>query len=350
MDAPIGLVRGLVQGTLALQVEVPEDHPSVSALGSERMGSAVLVDEAGLLLTVNYVVIGGRRITAILPDGRRFQVEIVAQDFDSGLAVLRLPEHDLPASSLGKSQGLERGQEVFILASTGTTERRVSSGVITALEPFDAAWEYSLEVSIQTTAVNPGFGGGALFDLHGQVVGITSLNLGQVGRFSLAIPIHLYTERREELLRLGTALQGARRAWVGLYTEPGSAGLVVTGLVPRGPALEAGMREGDVILAVNGREVPTRLEMYQEMWKHPAGDPLDFHVQRKHEVVVIQILSADRAAFYREPRRISPARVRGRHPRKKEPCILCHPTSRRTDCTVRWRSCARPTRRRIPGP
>jgi S1-C subfamily serine protease len=298
MDAPIGLVRGLVQGTVALQVEVPEDHPSVAVLGSERMGSGVLVDKEGLLLTVNYVVIGGRRITAILPDGRRFRVEILAQDFDNGLAVLHMSERDLPVTALGESRGLETGQEVFILASTGTTERRVSSGVITALEPFDAAWEYMLDVSIQTSAVNPGFGGGALFDLQGRVVGITSLNLGQVGRFSLAIPIHLFTERREEL-RFGTTLNGARRAWVGLYSEPTPAGLVVTGLVPRGPAVEAGIREGDVVLAVNGREVPTRPELYREMWKHPAGDRLAFHVQRENAVVMIQVSSADRSEFYR---------------------------------------------------
>ncbi len=299
MDAPIGLVRGLVQRTVALQVEVSEDHPSVAALGSERMGSAVLVDERGLLLTVNYVVIGGRRITAILPDGQRHRVEILAQDFDSGLAVLRMPECTLRGAVLGESRRLETGQEVFILASTGTTERRVSSGVITALEPFDAAWEYRLDVSIQTSAVNPGFGGGALFDLQGRVVGITSLNLGRVGRFSLAIPIHLFTERREELLRFGTPLHQARRAWVGLYSEPTPAGLVVIGLVPGGPAAEAGVREGDVILAVNDREVPTRQELYREMWKHAAGDPLIFHVQRENEVILVQVSSADRAEFYR---------------------------------------------------
>ncbi len=299
MDAPIGLVRGLVQRTLALQVKVPEEHPSVAALGSERMGTAVAVDGDGLLLTVNYVVIGGRQITAVLPDGRRFRVEILAQDFDSGLAVLRMAERKLPVAALGDSRGLATGQEVFILASTGTTERRVSSGVITALEPFDAAWEYMLEISIQTSAVNPGFGGGALFDRQGRVVGITSLNLGQVGRFSLAVPIHLFTERRDELLRFGTLLKQGRRAWAGLYAEPTPAGLVVTGLVPRGPAALAGIRESDVILALDDQEVPTRQQLYREMWKHAAGDPLLFHVQREREVVLVQVVSADRAEFYR---------------------------------------------------
>jgi serine protease Do len=86
---------------------------------------------------------------------------------------------------------------------------------------------------------------------------------------------------------------------VGLYSEPMPAGLVVTGLVPRGPALEAGIREGDVVLSVNGREVPTRPELYREMWKHPAGDQLAFHVQRESKVVVIQVASADRSEFYR---------------------------------------------------
>src|SRR5574342_98914 len=225
MDAQIGLVRARVPGTLALHVEIPGEHPSVATLGEERMGSAVLVDRQGIFLTVNYVVIGGRRITATLPDGRRFPAEIVAQDFEAGIAALSIPVQDLPAAAPGDSRRLVAGQEVFILASAGPTERRVSSGVITDLGPFDAYWEYLLESAIQTSAVNPGFGGGPLFDIRGRVVGITSLNLGQVGRLSLAIPIHLYTEHRDDLLRFGRVRGRKRRAWVGFYPQPGESGI-----------------------------------------------------------------------------------------------------------------------------
>lgn len=299
MDAQIGLVRGLVPTTLALHVEIPADHPSVATLGEDRMGSAVLVDGQGILLTVNYVVIGGRRITATLPDGRQYPAEIVAQDFETGLAALSIPLRNQPAATPGDSRSLVTGLEVFILASAGPSERRVSSGVITDLGPFDAYWEYLLESAIQTSAVNPGFGGSPLFDIRGRVVGITSLNLGQVSRLSLAIPIHLYTERRDDLLRFGRVRNRVQRAWVGFYPEPGPSGIVVAGLVPEAPATRCGLREGDVILAVNACEVHTREELYREMWKFPAGDPLRFRIQRGGQRTTVEVVSADRAEFYR---------------------------------------------------
>src|SRR5574341_1037796 len=298
MDTHVGLVRALVPVTLTLHVRVPGDHPSVPVLGDERMGSATLVDAQGLLLTVNYVVIGGREIVATLPDGRRFPADIIAQDFDSGIAVLSIPVRDHPVASLGDSRRLATGQEVFILASTGPTARRVSSGVITDLGPFDAYWEYMLEGAIQTTAYNPGLGGGPLFDVRGRMIGVTSLNLGQVGRLSLAIPVHLFTENRDDLLRHGRVQRRGRRAWVGFYAQQTASGIVVAGLVPEAPASRSGMREGDMLLAVNFREVATREELYQEMWKQPAGALLRFSVLRGEERTTIEVVSEDRAEFY----------------------------------------------------
>ncbi len=299
MDAQIGLVRALVPVTLTLHVRIPSDHPSVATLGDERMGSATLVDTQGILLTVNYVVIGGREIVATLADGRRFPAEIVAQDFESGIAVLRIPVRDQPAASLGDSRHLAVGQEVFVLASTGPTARRVAGGVITDVGPFDAHWEYMLDSAIQTSAFNPGLGGGPLFDLRGRLIGVTSLNLGQVGRFSLAIPVHLFIEHRDDLLRFGLVPDRIRRAWVGFYPQLTASGIVVTGVVPEGPAFRSGIREGDVILAVNFQEVATRQDLYREMWKHAAGEPLRFEVLRGDHRTIVEVVAADRAEFYR---------------------------------------------------
>lgn len=299
MDALIGLVRALVPVTLTLHVRIPSQHASVPVLGEERMGSAALVDPQGVLLTVNYVVMGGSEIVATFPDGRRFQAAIVAQDFESGIAVLAIPVRDRPAATLGDSRGLAVGQDVFVLASTGPTVRRVGSGVITDLSPFDAYWEYMLDSAIQTSAFNPGLGGGPLFDSRGRMVGVTSLNLGQVGRFSLAIPVHLFAEHREDLLRFGRVPGRARRAWVGFYPQPTESGIGVAGVVPEAPASRSGIREGDVILAVNFREVSTRRELYQEMWKHEAGAPVRFSILREGRRTTVEVVTADRAEFYR---------------------------------------------------
>jgi S1-C subfamily serine protease len=297
MDAHIGLARALVPTTVTLRVEIPASHSSVPVLGEERMGSGVLV-ERGLLLTVNYVVIGARRITATLPDGRECPAEVVAQDYESGIAVLRIPILDTAVAIPGDSRRLALGQPVFILACTGPTERRVSDGLVTDLSPFDAYWEYRLETAIQTSAVNPGLGGGPLFDVRGRLAGLISLNLGQMAHFSLAIPVHYFSEAREELLRDGRR-NGPRRAWVGIYTEATPSGMMIGGLVADGPAVRAGLREGDVILTVNFREIVTRAEMYEVLWAVPAGGVVRFGILRDAERVTLEVVSVDRAEFYR---------------------------------------------------
>jgi S1-C subfamily serine protease len=298
MDASIGLVRALLPTTVALRVQIPSDHASVAVLGDERMGSGVMVEPA-VALTVNYVVMGGRSIQATFPDGQSCQADVLAQDFETGLAVLRVPRQAGPSAVLGDSRALRTGQEVFVLGSTGATERRVSNGVITDLGLFDAYWEYMLESAIQSSAINPGFGGGPLFDHRGRLAGITSLNLGRVGRFSLAIPIHLFADYRHDLLRFGRVRGRARRAWVGMYVERSAAGVVVSGLVPEGPAALGGVREGDVIVAVNFAGVGTREELYRHLWTQSAGAVVRLGVLREKKRLVIDVASADRAEFYR---------------------------------------------------
>jgi len=298
MDASIGLVRALLPTTVALRVQIPSDHASVAVLGDERMGSGVMVESA-VALTVNYVVMGGQSIQATFPDGQSCQADVLAQDFETGLAVLRVPRQDGPSAALGDSRALRTGQEVFVLGSTGATERRVSNGVITDLGPFDAYWEYMLESAIQSSAINPGFGGGPLFDNRGRLVGITSLNLGRVGRFSLAIPIHLFADYRPDLLRFGRVRGRARRAWVGMYVEPATTGVAVSGLVPDGPAARAGVQEGDLVVAVNFAEVATREELYRRLWTQSPGAVVRLGVLREKKRLVIDVASADRAEFYR---------------------------------------------------
>jgi S1-C subfamily serine protease len=298
MDAPIGLVRALLPVTVALRVRVTGDHPSVAVLGDERMGSAVLV-ESGVLLTVNYVVMGGRSIRATYSDGESAEAEILAQDYESGLAVLRVPPRVGAVAVLGDSRTLLKGQDVFVLACTSPTERRVNNGVVTDLGPFVAYWEYLLDSAIQSSTINPGFGGGPLFDRRGRLLGVTSLSLGRVGRFSLAIPLHLFVEHREDFLRFGRVRGRARRAWVGVYAEPTATGVAVAGLVPDGPAARAGVREGDVIRAVNFTEVATREDVYRQLWKQSAEAIVRLGIVRETERLTIEVASVDRAEFYR---------------------------------------------------
>jgi S1-C subfamily serine protease len=298
VDAPIELVRALLPVTAHVAARVPASHPSTRILGGERMGSAVVVDPTGLLLTVNYVVMGARRLRVTLADGRRVPAEIAAQDFENGLALVRARVSDIRAATLASSETLERGAPVFAIAATGPRERHVAGGIVTDLGAFDAYWEYLLERGIVSTAPNPGFGGGPLFDMKARVVGIVSLNLSEIGRQSLAIPIECFSRHRAELVRFGRVVSRPRRAWVGVFPHPVQEGLVVAGLVPEGPGERGGLREGDVILRVDREEVDSRPTLYAALWRHQPGERLVFEVMRDNRVHRVEVVGADRAEFY----------------------------------------------------
>jgi S1-C subfamily serine protease len=302
MDAPLGLVQGLLPTTVHVVARVPSAHPSAAILGTERMGSGVIVDPAGLVLTVNYVVMGARRLRVTLSDGRRLPAEIVAQDFESGLAVLSVTGSRLSVAVLGSSDKLERGTPVFAVAAVGPRERRVAGGVLTDVGPFDAYWEYLLDRSLVANLQNPGLGGGPLFDMRGRLIGLVSLNLSDIARQSLSIPIEWYTQHREELVRHGRVVSRPRRAWLGFFPQPVGDELVVAGLVPKGPGERGGLREGDVIVRVDEEAVEDRPALYAALWRHRPGERVHLDVMRDNRLERIEVVGEDRAEFFGQGR------------------------------------------------
>ena len=299
MDAPPELIGRVLPAVVSIQATVRPDHPSTVVLGEQRMGTGVIVDTGGYLLTVNYVVLGADKLGISLSDGRQFQGRLVAQDFTSGLALLKIPPQELSAVRLGSSMDILLGQPVFLLAATGTAEWQVAEGFITYIGEFDTHWEYMLTKVIGLSIQNPGFGGAPVFDLAGRVVGIASLNLPEVGRTTMAIPVELYQLNRTELLEFGRVVSRPVRAWVGAYFQPAEQGVMVAGLVPRGPAEAAGIREGDVVLAVNFCTVETRRDLYEELWKKRADEKVVLRVLREARVIEVEVVSGSREDFYK---------------------------------------------------
>src|SRR5947208_2646192 len=156
---------------------------------------------------------GAETIQVSFAKGRTQRAEIVAQDFELGLALLKVKRTGLASVPVASSERLERGQSVFALGSTGPRERRVAGGLLTYLGEFVAYWEYLLERSLVCSASNPGFGGGPLFTVAGRMVGVVSLNLSEIGRCSLAIPGECFEQNRAEYLRYGRAIRRPPWAW-----------------------------------------------------------------------------------------------------------------------------------------
>jgi S1-C subfamily serine protease len=298
VDASVEFVKGLLPTVVNVHATVPRQHPSTRILGDERMGSGLVVDAAGLVLTVNYAVMGASVVDVAPLKGRRMRAEVVAQDFEVGLALLRVKRQGLPAVVLA-TDGPARGDAVVAVASSGLREVRVSGGIVTYLGEFEAHWEYLLDHGIVSSASNPGFGGGGLFAMNGHAVGVLSLNLNEVARSSLAIPVDCYREHAAELLRHGRVTSRPPRAWLGVFAHGLDEGVIIFGTVPGGPGEKGGLREGDVIVSLDAQEVASRRELYLSLWRHEPGERLTFEVMRDNAVRRLEVTGGDRAEFFK---------------------------------------------------
>lgn len=297
MNAAVSLIERVLPSTVHLQTEIATAHPSARLLGTERMGSGVVVDPNGLILTVNYVVLGAAKITVSMLDQRTFPGELVRHDFASGLALVRVPAQGLSALPLRRSTDLKLGDEIFIVGSVGDGGARVSNGAVSYLGPFDANWEYVLERAVMTTAMNPGLGGGPLLDTLGRVAGIVSLNLNEIGRFSLAIPSEHFIDARDAFLA-GTGPSAGTRAWLGVFCYAMNQHVVIAGLLPGGPGEQAGLKSGDVVLAVDGQDIADRASLYRKLWMHRPGEPITLKVVRGRNVHMVTVASGDAEEFF----------------------------------------------------
>ncbi|HEU4369582.1 MAG TPA: S1C family serine protease [Methylomirabilota bacterium] len=300
MDASVEFVKGLLPSIVNIHATVPRQHPSARILGDERMGSGVVVDAAGLVLTVNYVVMGASVIDVAPLKGRRARAEVVAQDFEVGLALLRVKRQGLTPASLGVTRPAERGDPVVAIASSGVQEVRVGGGVVTYLGEFEEYWEYMLDRGIVSSAPNPGFGGGGLFAMSGRLLGVLYLSLNEVARSSLAIPVDFYRERADEMLRYGRVVSRPRRAWLGVFAHALEEGVIIAGIVPGGPGDKGGLREGDLVVSLNAQQVSSRRELYVSLWRHEPGERLTLEVMRNNAVRRLEVTGGDRAEFFKQ--------------------------------------------------
>ncbi len=290
MNASVYLLDKVSATTVGIHCSVPENHPSTAVgLGTDRRGSGILVSSDGLILTVNYVVMGARSVIVTLTGGHQYQARIAAQDFSSGLALLKIEAADLPYLDAVSSETCVLGQDVFTVSSAGNEARRADSGIITCLGPFDALWEFVLDRCLMTSAVNFGVGGGPLCNNKGELVGITYLNLTDVGRSILAIPSEYFSANRDELLRHGRRISATPRAWVGLLSYTLREHVIIAGVMPGGPSEKAGLKQGDVVLTVGGRDISERREFYHALWSHRPGQRVSFKIMRNSQVRTIEI-------------------------------------------------------------
>jgi serine protease DegS len=296
VDSLVFIPRTVVSSVVFLRSEIPENHPSVATLGHERMGAGVAVGPRQIL-TAHYLVLGASQAAVVGGDGRLRETRRMALDHESGLALLTVDGPDLRPARVGRSASLRPGSSVFLLTCTGEQERKGASGLVASVGPFEAFWEYMLDDAIMTTVPNPGLAGAPLFDHDARVVGTVSLGLAAVGRYSLAIPIDLFLARRSTLE--GNAERPQPRAWLGVYPQGNDGAVAIKGIVPGGPADQAGLAQDDLVLSVDGQPVTSLRELYRAFWRKGPGEPLDLQILRESQIRVVHVVAGDRYDFYK---------------------------------------------------
>lgn len=298
MDATVDLLHRVSRATLTIEAQIPGTHASAAILGQVRNGSGTLVDDHGTVLTANYVVVGAESVAMVDVEGRRHEGHVVAHDYATGIAVLRGSFHGVPPVRPGSSEGMELGADVFLTACVNGDERRVSAGALSSLDPFDAYWEYRLERALWTTCSNPGLGGGPVCNPRGEMVGVVALNIGLIGRATLAIPAENYFAHAADLLSNGRRTSGLKRAWIGVFCHSLHDQAVIAGVIPGSPADRAGFKPGDIVRAVNDDRVVERHEFYNALWALKPGALVEIEVVRNGTPTHLPVASIDAEEFF----------------------------------------------------
>ena len=259
----------------------------------QSLGSGVIVDAAkGYVITNNHVVEGADDISVTLHDGRTLKARLVGTDADTDLAVIQIPAEHLTALPLADSNQLHVGDFVVAVGNPFGVGQSASSGIVSALNRTGVGGR-GYQNFIQTDAsINPGNSGGALVNLRGELVGINSQIVstsgGSIG-IGFAIPSNLASDVLRQLIATGTVRHGTLGVQVQTLTpelarmlDTGAAqGAVVTDVAADSPAEAAGLKPGDVIVAVNDKPVQNEHDLYGAEGSAPIGSVLELKVLRE---------------------------------------------------------------------
>ena len=256
------------------------------------LGSGVIVSEEGFVLTNHHVIEGAEAIRVELRDGRVAAARVMGTDPESDLAVLQIELPDLPVITLGHSDELRTGDVVLAIGNPFGVGQTVTMGIVSATGRSRLGIS-TFENFIQTdAAINPGNSGGALVNALGQLVGINTAIFTRSGGsegIGFAIPVNLAKTVAEQIIRYGRAVRG----WLGVEIQdvtPELAesfrmrrpqGILVAGVLKDGPAHQAGLRPGDVILSIDGDAVKDAQEAMNRIAAITPGTTVSLEILRQ---------------------------------------------------------------------
>jgi S1-C subfamily serine protease len=294
-----------LDAVVLVRAESPEDAFTASILGTERVGNGVVIRDDGLILTIGYLITEAESIWLTTNDGQVVAGHPLAYDQASGFGLVQpLGRLDLPVLERGSSARADVGDNVIVIGHGGRAHS-LKARLVDKRE-FAGYWEYVLEEALFTAPPHPQWGGAALVNDEGQLIGIGSLLVqevapGETTDGNMFVPVDLLDPILDDMLKLGRPA-GPPRAWLGMYTTEMDGHLVVGGLAKRGPADRAGVKLGDIVLEVAGERVSALADLFRSIWRMgPAGTVVPLALARGGGVTHVRVQSGDRNDYLKKP-------------------------------------------------
>lgn len=265
-------------------------------------GSGVILRSDGYILTNNHVVSEASRIDVRLKNGKSLPATLVGADSATDLAMLKIDAKGLPKAEFASSDKARVGQLVIAIGSPFGLDYTVTTGVLSA-KGRGGIGANEIEDYLQTDAsINPGNSGGPLVDLHGRVLGINTMIIGRGSGIGFAIPSEIAQRVARQLIENGAV----KRAWLGVSFQEitpelaahfgGSfdGGALINSVVPQGPADRAGLRAGDVIIAIGDTKIREGHDLLRTVLRHGVGERLSIEVRRGDKTKRVSLLTGER--------------------------------------------------------
>ena len=304
-DYAYDLSRAL-EAVVGVRAMIPEDAFTAEILGTERAGNGVLIRSEGVVLTIGYLIAEAETVWLNLSDGQVVGGHVLAYDHVTGFGLVQaLARLDLPALPFGESATAKVGEDVVIGGAGG--KKQSIAARIAAKQEFAGYWEYVLDEAIFTAPSHPNWGGAPLIGPAGELLGIGSLQLQravgqqQVEDINMVVPIDLLKPVLDDLLTTGRP-SGSPRPWLGLYATEIGGQIVVAALASKGPAADADIDAGDIVVGIGGEEPHDLAEFFRTVWSlGDAGIDVPLTIHREGKTFDVHVKSADRNDYLKAP-------------------------------------------------